>query len=81
MIVVTRSVPSVRGDAITADLQRRIAAGQKVSIRWRKASATWVIYVGGKILESGASSAAAALSCIEEKYPSIDIKSVDLSGA
>lgn len=25
----------------------------KVSFRWRKASATWVIYVSGKVYESG----------------------------
>lgn len=30
-----------------------VATGAKVSVRWRKASATYVIYVGGKVYMSG----------------------------
>lgn len=40
-----------------------------VSIRWRKASATTVIYVSGRVLESGFESATEALDFLSEKYP------------
>lgn len=42
-----------------------------VTIRFRKGSATHVIYVSGKVLESGFDSLADALSYLEDKYPEL----------
>ena len=43
----------------------------KVSIRWRKNSATWVIYLAGKIVESGFNSENDAENFLEEKLPEL----------
>jgi hypothetical protein len=40
----------------------------KLSIRWRKESATYVIYVAGKILESGFGSEHEANMYLEERF-------------
>lgn len=43
----------------------------KLSIRWRKASATWIIYVGGRILESGFDSEEEARNYLDRNYNTI----------
>lgn len=43
----------------------------KVSIRWRKSSATWVIYLSGQIVESGFNSEEDAEQALEDRYPEL----------
>ena len=43
----------------------------KVSVRWRKSSATWVAYLGGAVLESGFGSADAARRWLEQFHPQL----------
>lgn len=42
-----------------------------VTIRFRKGSATYVIYVSGKILESGFDSVTDAMGYLKEKHPEL----------
>lgn len=43
----------------------------KVSIRWRKASATFVIYLAGRVLESGHGSEAKCEQILSDRYPNL----------
>lgn len=43
----------------------------KVSIRWRKKSASWCVYLRGKLFLSGFKNESAAETGLESRYPNL----------
>ncbi len=51
-----------------------------VSVRWRKASCSWVVYLAGHVMESGFASVEACREWLELKHPEL-AKRADYSRA
>ena len=58
----------------TSDFKEILPGPRKngaVTIRWRKSSGTWVIYLSGQVLESGFPDSDSALWHLEEEAPDL----------